>query len=181
MKNLEAIKNLNPFNLPFVQLENRQGLPKISGIYFVLEQDAILYIGRTNNLKTRWISHHRIYELDNRQSKAIKIAWLKLNNIQLLPEMESILIQKFNPLLNFAPVKTNNKNDRFYVSGIGDYFMDALVIESALRGLSRTAMAGELIAEALDDNEPVRNTMIEYLAKKKKIDFSEMIENLLAS
>lgn len=179
MKKFEIVKNLNPFNLPSTPLIECQNLPKISGIYFVLESEEILYIGKSQNLRTRWTGHHRWNQLNNREVENISIAWLKVNTLELLPEMERIFIKRFNPLLNFTKVEAVKPISRIYVSGLGKYFDDILVIEAALRGISKPVMAGELIMEAIDTNQAVRNGMIEYLAKKRNIAFSEMRQELL--
>ena len=54
---------VDPFTLPSLPLANRSELPNCPAIYFVLNGDAVLYIGRANNLYQRWAAHHRWNQL----------------------------------------------------------------------------------------------------------------------
>ena len=50
--------------LPYLPLEEKSALPKRSAIYFAIDSVGIVqYIGRTNNVYQRWVSHHRYSEL----------------------------------------------------------------------------------------------------------------------
>ena len=51
-------------NYPAIPYQDKAQLPRDSGIYFVtLEDDKILYIGKTNNFFTRWLAHHKTEQL----------------------------------------------------------------------------------------------------------------------
>ncbi|MGL4620526.1 MAG: GIY-YIG nuclease family protein [Chroococcidiopsis sp.] len=84
--------------LPFVNLDELGMLPSIRACYFVLHDDQILYIGRTQNLKKRWVSHHilRNYDLP----KSIKIAWYEAEANWSLEKMERSLIEDYKPKIN---------------------------------------------------------------------------------
>ncbi|HEY9748539.1 MAG TPA: helix-turn-helix domain-containing protein, partial [Allocoleopsis sp.] len=65
------------------------------------ESGEILYIGRSQNMRHRWISHHRhsqVAEFDG-----AKIAWIEISDCSLLPEIEFALIEYFRPPLNRSP------------------------------------------------------------------------------
>ncbi len=96
-------EELNPMMLPSILLEQRRGLPSCSGIYFAISaDDEVLYIGRSVNLAQRWISHHRHPELE--EIGQVRIAWLEINEPNLLPAIEEALIDWFAPSLNSSSV-----------------------------------------------------------------------------
>lgn len=88
-----------PLNLPSVPLLERHNLPRCQSIYFVLEDGQVLYIGRTVNLNQRWAVHHILPQLKMRKGE-VRIAWLECSVAELLPEIETGLIEHFQPLLN---------------------------------------------------------------------------------
>jgi len=104
---------LNLSALPSMPLENRLSLPQSSGIYFAIDsQNTIQYIGRAVNINQRWTQHHRYYQLS--QMGSVRIAYLTAD-ADLLPSIESALIQWFNPALNGSDVKVGS-NGKIRVS-----------------------------------------------------------------
>lgn len=97
------VETINPLALPYLPLLERQNLPECPAIYFVLERERILYIGRSNNLRQRWMSHHRYNELE-KMAGDIRLAWLECSDRSLLPEIERALIKHFQPPLNHSRV-----------------------------------------------------------------------------
>lgn len=97
-------ETVDPLTLPSLPLTNRSELPNCPAIYFVLNGDAVLYIGRANNLYQRWIAHHRWHQLKV-MSGDIRIAWVECSASELLPEMEAALIQHFKPPINRTKVE----------------------------------------------------------------------------
>lgn len=96
-----APESINLSDLPLVSFESRKHLPKCAGIYIVLDEfSKVLYVGRSKNIRTRWTCHHRRKEFQ--ALNRIKIAWIQVANILFLPALESALIARFNPELNFA-------------------------------------------------------------------------------
>lgn len=87
-------------NLPSVSLETKQCLPRFSGIYFVLENSEVIYIGRSQNLQRRWLNHHKMKEFSARPAQ-LKIAWLECD-AAILATLESTFIELFKPELNKA-------------------------------------------------------------------------------
>ncbi len=92
------IKNLRPFDFNSVSIEERDDLPESSGIYFVIDESKIYYIGMSTNINKRWFSHHKQNQLDS-------ISNLKISYIDCLPKhylknIESTLIRHFRPCLN---------------------------------------------------------------------------------
>lgn len=92
-------ESVNPLNLPSVTLSDRQLLPEMPAIYFVIDQDGrVQYIGKSVNLANRWYVHHK--SQDAHSLKGARIAWLAVSNCRLLTGIEQALINHFNPPLN---------------------------------------------------------------------------------
>jgi excinuclease UvrABC nuclease subunit len=63
--------------LPNLPLKSRGQLPEKSGIYYVIDDQSIIwYIGLAKNLRSRWAgkSHHRIYQLEKQRKKVFTIS-----------------------------------------------------------------------------------------------------------
>jgi hypothetical protein len=90
---------INPLTLPSLPLLDRLQLPKCSAIYFVMQDEQVLYIGQTVNLANRLASHQR-WEQFKTLGESLKVAWLECSEIHLLEEIETALISYFNPPLN---------------------------------------------------------------------------------
>jgi len=88
-------------DLPSLPLNDRQKLPSIACIYFVLENDWLVYIGRSRDLRFRWRQHHRYHDFQDLEN--VKIAWLEISEPSLLHEIEMALIAWFEPYLNRTP------------------------------------------------------------------------------
>lgn len=101
-KNGEKIAaSINVLCLPWLPLSERGKLPNVPGIYFVLEGDRVIYIGLSQkSILRRWWTHPKIEDLAHRKGE-IKIAWLECRATELLPVIESALIDRFGkPELN---------------------------------------------------------------------------------
>jgi len=87
-------------NLPFVTLRGLKNLPYKSGLYFVTFKGCrILYIGKSINMRARWIQH----DVKDRLIKSkvhVRIHYLEINDTSRLETAELILIKKFKPILN---------------------------------------------------------------------------------
>jgi hypothetical protein len=89
---------VDPLALPSLPLTDRSQLPVCPAVYFALDGDRVLYIGRSVNLQQRWITHHRYSQLKGLNN--VRIAWLECSDPSLLPEIEAALIEYFQPSLN---------------------------------------------------------------------------------
>jgi DNA-binding XRE family transcriptional regulator len=102
MINPEAI---NLSTLPSVPIENSSKLPRIPGIYLAFDSLGVIqYIGRSANMKRRWYNHHRKYQLES--MKGVRLAWIEVSELTLLPSIEEALITWFSPPLNRAFVES---------------------------------------------------------------------------
>lgn len=92
-------QSLDLKTLPWLPLEERSKLPKLTGIYFAVDSsDKAQYIGKATNLRSRWESHHKYEELSS--IKDVRIAYLFIDAVELLTDIETSLIKWFNPPLN---------------------------------------------------------------------------------
>jgi len=86
-------------SLPWLPLEEKSSFPRKSAIYFAIDStEKVQYIGRSNNVYQRWINHHKYNHLANIGN--IKISYLFIDNLELLPEIETALIEWYQPPLN---------------------------------------------------------------------------------
>ncbi|MCE2697766.1 MAG: hypothetical protein PX483_01180 [Nostocales cyanobacterium LE14-WE4] len=94
--------------LPNLPLKSRGQLPEKSGIYYVIDDQSIIwYIGLAKNLRSRWAgkSHHRIYQLEKQRKKVFTIYYEFVHETQL-DAIEQQRIEQYNPQLNGTIVKT---------------------------------------------------------------------------
>jgi hypothetical protein len=100
------IKQIDPFTLPSVSLEQRDKLPKIAAVYFAIsDAKEILYIGRAVCLNSRWISHHRMRNIA--LFNGARIAWHSpgvVHSAQELAILEKACIKHFKPKLNHTVI-----------------------------------------------------------------------------
>ena len=102
------LADLEILNLPKVGLEAKELLPKHSGIYYVIDENQLVwYIGKAKNIYKRWQgkAHHRIYQLKQLKHKNFSIFYERINIYQL-DTREKQQINKYAPHLNNSPVKS---------------------------------------------------------------------------
>ena len=95
MVSKQAIKS--GYSLPSVSISDKSLLPTYSGIYFVVSEVEVIYIGKTKNLKTRWEDHHIRPKL--KKYFEVRVAWLPIEEDDL-DLVEKILIGLYWPELN---------------------------------------------------------------------------------
>lgn len=89
---------INPLALPSVPLEDRRQLPTDPCIYFAIDsQNAVQYIGQSNNVRRRWAGHGQKQHLE--KMDGVRIAYWQVQP-SLLKGFEEILIEKYCPPLN---------------------------------------------------------------------------------
>lgn len=149
--NLAEIK---PLLLPSLPLNERRSLPKCKAIYFVIDGETVLYIGKTVNLAHRLVNHHRLNEFKSNP----RVAWLECSDKSLLPELEKALIKYFSPLLNGTKIQDADRRDkRVNVIMSGSVFkLLKELAETERRSQSQTAAL--LIEEALIARNLIKNT-----------------------
>jgi hypothetical protein len=96
--------------LPSVEFKRRDILPSISGIYYVVDENNLIwYIGQAQNLYSRWRgnSHHRLFQLLSQKKKKFQI-YYKAVVTDVLDEIERSEIIKYSPHLNQSSIKRKN-------------------------------------------------------------------------
>lgn len=89
--------------LPCVEFLKKDQLPETAGIYFAVDKDQkIWYVGKAQNLRARWLGHHRYDQLKKINKKNnIKLLWYCCeNNENTLTQLENYFIDKYHPVLN---------------------------------------------------------------------------------
>lgn len=91
-------------NLPCWQIQKKTKFPAASGIYFIVDdENRLLYIGKTGNLKNRFVNHHRIEQFENTRVFLFQTTEL---------ESEDAFIESLNPKLNNSSCKSQRRGDR---------------------------------------------------------------------
>lgn len=110
--NILDITQSDPFTLPSVPIEELNNLPETSGIYFVLAEGQVLYIGQSTGIRQRWQAHHKTQELGSYSQ--VRIAWLEAEYGELT-EIEKAYIEQFKPSLNFMSVPRKRTQKTIYL------------------------------------------------------------------
>lgn len=90
--------------LPWVGWEDRDLLPPAPGLYFVLVDGQVIYIGRSNtSLRTRWKQYplRRVFE----EYGPFRVAFVRIADIDAVKPAEKQAIRAMRPLLNFHYVE----------------------------------------------------------------------------
>lgn len=86
-------------SLPSVPIESKSQLPKASCVYMAIDGHGVIqYVGRSANLSVRWANHHKHDDLS--KMEGVKIAYMTVSDVELLPVVEMALIEWFDPPLN---------------------------------------------------------------------------------
>lgn len=89
--------------LPSMPLSKRREFPACPAIYLVVGEDQkVLYIGRTVNLRQRWKTHHKYSAFSG--INGVRLAWLEVTDLYLLPPIEEGLIKHFKPPHNTSRI-----------------------------------------------------------------------------
>jgi ribosomal protein S8 len=144
-------------HLPKVSLETKELLPEYSGIYYVVDENKIVwYVGKAKNIRKRWQgkSHHRIYQLKQLKHKYFDIHYENIS-LSVLDQREKQQIVKYTPHLNNSPVKSKKVHPtetllRETIATISD-FTFILGVEPPRREIKDQINIGWLIKEQLLD------------------------------
>lgn len=135
--------------LPAIPLSGRKNLPEVSAIYLVWSAEGkLLYIGRTVNLKNRWLNHHRLQDLALIGIDNVFIAWFETDK-ERLPEIEQTLIDNLEPTLNGSRglITKSTTSLKLPISLPHDLYQKLQSLASA-NGISMAAQVRYLISQA---------------------------------
>jgi len=93
-----------------VRLKDKRLLPSIPAVYGVFQGNRVFYIGRSENLKARWLTHKligRLREMDSEASPVI-IRWQTFGSGPS-PRDEQMLIDQLAPELNRCPADISQR------------------------------------------------------------------------
>lgn len=139
--------SVNPLALPSVTLEDRRSLPSEPCIYFAIDgQGSVQYIGRSMNPRQRWVSHHRYQPLA--AMDGVRISYMAVD-ADLLPQVETALIEWFKPPLNSGLKSLANLRSRSPVYGEAKSKRQPLVTDEGWEGFKALAAAHGLSASEL--------------------------------
>jgi hypothetical protein len=98
-------KQIDPLTLPYAALSESRYLPTCAGIYFAIKEGGeVAYIGQSLNIRHRWRSHPVAAVLrepsDLEAARRIRVAWLAVEDIGQINQLERALIRQFRPRLN---------------------------------------------------------------------------------
>jgi excinuclease UvrABC nuclease subunit len=84
-----------------VSISHLKSLPKISGIYKVVDADGnVVYVGQAKNIYDRWNNgHHKLTEIIAEYGLAADISWVEIPE-WLLNRAENAAISFYQPKLN---------------------------------------------------------------------------------
>jgi excinuclease UvrABC nuclease subunit len=102
--------NVDITSLPRLPISERKNLPSLKGLYFVLGDGEIVYIGMTANFNKRFAQHHRLKSFIT--TKDVKIAWLQTDSEDLF-SLEKEAISFFNPKLNGKRTATDDESGTY--------------------------------------------------------------------
>ena len=159
-----SLDQIDPLSLPSLPLTLKYNLPNIKAIYFVLEGDEVVYIGRTNKLSLRWQSHHILNLLQDEVSA--KITWLELAQESNANSLEILLIRKYQPNLN------KKIKPPIIQKGVLPPPQETLfIIANSIAALNWTSRQGEFLRKQRGD------VPLAEIAKRSGLDI-ELIKNL---
>jgi hypothetical protein len=131
-------------SMPSMLVSDRSKLPQDSAIYFVWNEQQLLYIGKTVNLRRRFSQHHRLADFALAGAET-RISWLPAT-VQNLAVFERSLIEELEPEINRTPTipgSTNVVTFRFPPE------LEAKIIEQSQEGESFNETARRILIDAL--------------------------------
>ncbi|MBW4534081.1 MAG: hypothetical protein KME09_09090 [Pleurocapsa minor HA4230-MV1] len=131
-------------HLPKVSLETKELLPEYSGIYYVVDENKIVwYVGKAQNIRKRWQgkAHHRIYQLKQLKHKYFDIYYENISLSQLdLREKQQITKCSFEFIRSSSELRLDNTTGlsqvfatepNFYISQMCVSLVDAFNFSTA--------------------------------------------------
>lgn len=143
--------SIDPLALPSLSLAARSQLPPCPAVYFVLEGERVLYVGKSVNLRQRWLAHHRYKQL--KAISSVRIAWLECSDPSLLPKIEVALIEYFQPSLNgeLIPPQASAKNLRGIMTYVRPEVYDKLKLLAEKDERSISNLAAKVLSDWIEE------------------------------
>ena len=101
--------------LPHIAYINKQELPKVKAIYFILDSESTLvYIGQTKNLRDRFNLHHRVKDFID--MPICSIHFLELKETDNAKHLEKRCIAFYEPYLNNKGLKGKRASKKYPIN-----------------------------------------------------------------
>ena len=146
------VVEINPLTLPSLPLSERKHLPSCPAIYFVMQDDRVLYIGQTTNLAQRWATHNRLKQFAKMVGD-IRVAWLECSDKALLRKVEAALIEQFKPELNTREKKKRTVPKKRVHITLPDKVFDTLEKWADNQGRTVTNLVTYLVKKSVEKAE----------------------------
>jgi hypothetical protein len=99
--------------MPHLSLKKVKKLPNVSAVYYVVANcSKIIYVGMTQSLTLRFISHNKMR--DFKRYAKVNTHWIECD-ANLLRQFESEMIQQFEPVFNSAKLASTEYTVRLDV------------------------------------------------------------------
>ncbi|MUG98914.1 hypothetical protein F7734_44125 [Scytonema sp. UIC 10036] len=135
----EVIVEMLRSSMPSTLVSDRGNLPTESAIYFVWGGQRLLYIGKTTNLRKRFVNHHRLADFVLAEKES-RISWLPAT-AENLAAFEASLIEELEPELN-APLPKGTKTISFRCP---EEMLEFIEQEARTSGVDKTAVIMKLL------------------------------------
>lgn len=184
MKDKNGICSMDKIvGLPSVGIGDKHLLPACPGIYFVVNGEQVVYVGKAKSILSRWKNHHRERQIDGEYPNA-RIYWERLDSDQGLLEAEAQYIEDLKPELNNTRVRTGSLFDGGFGPRLGlrvpVWHLNRLIVLSEVKKQSMAGLMQDYIQSWLEDNNTRLEKMIAELAKDEGITPQEWKERSLA-
>jgi hypothetical protein len=169
--------------LPSVGIRDRHHLPDCPGLYFVISDGLVLYVGKAKSILSRWRSHHRERQIDGEYPNA-RIHWERFDSSDFLLSVEAEYIRAINPRLNRTKVKKGRLCDSGFGPRIGLRFpawhLNRLIVLSEVKMQSMAGLLQDTVQSWIEDNDVRLEGMIAELAMDDGITPDEWKDRALA-
>jgi hypothetical protein len=161
----EVLVEMLRASMPSMVVSDRSKLPQEAAIYIVWNEEQLLYIGKTDNLRNRFSNHPKLpdFMLAGVESK---VSWLPAT-IENLSAFEHSLIEESEPQLNQVTALEKDKG-RVISFGLPQE-LEAKILEESQQGESFNDTAKRILIDALGGQIiplPVPTIDIEGLVSK---------------
>jgi hypothetical protein len=153
---IQSLIELNYLTLPYLPISEKASLPQVPVIYFVVENDELVYIGKANNLFVRWNKFDHYSE--TLCSSSANIHWLKVNKSELTLT-EALLVAFYEPKYNKVIPQVTEKSG----------FTEQDVIDAYNLGFQKGLIQGVSVGKAS------LNKLVEKCVNKQKYSHKSIV------
>jgi len=156
--------------LSSISLAHRSQLPEIPAIYLVYQEQKLLYIGHTGNLRQRWLNHERYHQFESMEDA--RLAWFECEAASQ-PVIEESLLGLLPPGHNEMLLGTKDDPE----------LKRAFIDKAKADGTSATELLAGFMRDYLDrekDESPINTAVTEANLARQMDSRLREIETRLA-